>query len=228
MEHEIIKVRCAKCNVDTNHKVLKECKKEYSAEELKDCDLVFYEEGWQIIQCCGCEKISFREYYSSDETVNYNTNRQEEVDTLYPSRGEGIRRIKDLPNTPLNIRKAYVELINAINAKCEILSVAGIRVIIESICAEKKITSGPKDVEVKNGETSDNLKGKINGLYGKDYISKSNFTIFHKFRFIGNDALHKLKTINHSELMKALDIIENVIRNIYENPMLADEIKKEK
>ena len=72
-----MKIFCSLCKRETNHEVLKELKWEINDDTV---DVSFYDE-WQIIQCKGCEDISFRQ-----ESYNY-----EDYDPVYGGYNKTIK-----------------------------------------------------------------------------------------------------------------------------------------
>jgi hypothetical protein len=72
---------CVNCLRPTNHNVLKE-----EAVSYEDETGWWEDTKYQIIQCMGCDKISFRELYNSiamQQHYDWDTTTQE----LYPKRG---------------------------------------------------------------------------------------------------------------------------------------------
>lgn len=215
---------CTSCQKATNHKVI--CEKSQIYDDIT---------GWweklnfQIIQCQGCDTISFRKLYtdianqqSADETGESGWTQE-----LFPKRTVNTIPIKSFHNTPQNIKRIYRETIDAFNNGQEILCSAGLRAIIEGLCNNIGITEG--EVLGKNDKTriSKNLDGKINALSVKGYLLKNNAEILHELRFMGNYALHELSSPSSAELKMAIDIIEHTINNLFEFQHKATEFKKE-
>ena len=202
---------CSTCSRPTNQKVLKQEEIKYQEEESGWWD----ETTFQIIQCMGCDTISFRKLYNDISYQQYDdddTTTQE----LFPNRGLHSRPIKVYRNLPIDIKKIYQETIDAYNNKLTLLTSVGIRAIIEAICIDKSITHGT----IKNTKDklviSKNLDGKISGLATKGHLTNDNAEILHELRFLGNAAVHELSTPSIDELNIAIGIIELVIDNIYD------------
>jgi hypothetical protein len=206
-----MKSYCSTCSRPTNQKVLKE-------EEIKNHE---EETGWwddtsyQIIQCMGCDTISFRKLYND---IAYQQYHEEGTTTqeLYPKRGAHSRPIKAYRNLPIDIKKVYQETIDAYNNNLTLLCSVGIRAMLEGICIDKTITDGLFTNSAGKTIKSKNLDGKIYGLATKGHLTSANAEILHELRFLGNAAVHELSTPILDELNLALDIIELVIDNIYE------------
>jgi hypothetical protein len=216
---------CSKCKRSTNHLVLSEKIINYHEDES----------GWwedhkyQIVQCQGCDTISFRKLYNdfyrdmAAGEVGENPWMQE----LYPKRTLQSLSIKNLLNIPSNIKKIYRETIDAFNNNQTILCSGGLRAVIEGVCKDRGIESG--EVVDKNGEKkeSKNLDGKIEELATKGFLTKANAEMLHELRFLGNEALHELSSPSNQELKMAIEIIEHTLDNIYELEHKASELKAE-
>jgi len=214
---------CIKCGRPTNHLVIGEKLVEFYEEESTWWEKYHY----QIIQCKGCDEVSFRilstdaqRAYASEEH-NYPRWDQE----LFPKRTVHTIPIKQLANTPPNIKKIYRETVDAINADANILGSAGIRSIIEGVCMDKGITQGEVVSGSGKSKISKSLDGKIEGLASNGLLTNENASILHELRFLGNQALHELSAPSKEELKLAINIIENVLDNIYELSHKAKKLK---
>jgi len=211
-----MKIFCAVCNRETNHDVIKEEKREIRDDEVQ---VVFYDE-WQIIQCKGCEDISFRQVSSNSDDYNSDDGIPFETIKLYPLRGKDILPIKGYYNAQPNVRNIYRETIDAFNNGLYLLCAGGLRATIESICTAEGIIDGPIDKRKPSGTTkivrSKDLIGKINGLYEKGLMTKKQAEILHEHRYLGNDALHSLDTPSKKSLRIAIEIIDHTLDSLYE------------
>lgn len=205
-----MKSYCSPCRRPTNQNVLKEVKINYN------------ENGWwedtiyQIIQCNGCDEISFRKLYNNAQIQQNNGIDERFIQELYPNRGPGIISAKKFTDIPFKVKTIYIETVEAFNNEQLILCCGGLRSLIESICIDKSITGIIKKNVKGNNYLQKNLEGKIEGLAESGYLTKDNVIILHELRFLGNDALHELKKPNMLELKLAMEIIELTIDNIYE------------
>ncbi|OQP43325.1 hypothetical protein A4H97_34080 [Niastella yeongjuensis] len=206
-----LKSFCSTCSRLTNHKVLKEEERKYHEEDTGWWD----ETSYQIIQCMGCDTISYRTLYND---VSYQQHKDEDttVQELYPKRGAHSRMIKSYRNLPIEIKKVYQETIDAYNNNLTLLCSVGVRAILEGICIDKAITEGSYTNSNGKHVKSKNLDGRIYGLAIKGHLTSDNAEALHELRFLGNAAVHELATPSLDELSLAIDIIELVIDNIYE------------
>jgi len=209
-----MKVFCLECKRETNHTSLHEIKKTFNDDEAQ----IWAEGTWQIVQCNGCETISFRESWVSSEDIDPEDGYIENV-KIYPVRGKDIYPIKPFYNVPLKIRTIYREMIDAFNNGLLILCSGGLRATIEGICNNENILDGPVEKEingVKKIQRKKDLQGKISGLFEKGLLTKNHAETLNEHRFLGNDALHSLDQPTKDELKIAIDIVEHTLDNLYE------------
>lgn len=224
-----LKSICSRCNRVTNQKVLVE--KEFQQEDI--IGSWWEAHKYQIIQCRGCDLISFRKLYC-DPQIEINAEHlgipSEEAwsQDLYPKRTLNTLQIKNLLNTPLNIKKIYRETIDAFNYEQKILCSAGLRAIVEGICNDKKIKKGEITTKEGTKRLSSALDGKIEGLSSMGFLTSSNAKILHDLRFLGNEAIHSLEAPSIEELKLAIHIIEHTIENIYELHHKAEKLRDAK
>ncbi len=222
-----LKVQCTACNRNTRHLVLQSV--DTSGSELLDQQhdiSIDWANHYQIIQCQGCETISFRQLDWFSEDWDGPTEK------LYPKRSENSRSTKNYFNAPPSLRRIYRETIESFNNEVYTLCAAGLRSIVEGICEDQEITDGPITANKKDGsskvERKENLQGKISGLCEKGILTRENSEILHEHRFLGNEAVHKLSQPSSEELTLAIEIIEHTLDALYEIPEKAQELKRKK
>jgi len=230
------KVYCAQCKRETNHVVLQSIDSDAS-EVIGHVDghpeTIDWSNNYQIIQCQGCDAISFRHVSWFSEAAQQISEDEWDDGTstwLYPKRSDKTWAIKDYYNVPNNLRRIYRETAECFNNDALTLCAAGLRAIIEGICADQNIQDGPVQISKPDGtiETKrrDNLEGKIAGLGEKGIVAPKNATILHQHRFLGNDAVHELAQPSVDELKLAIEIIEHILDSLYEMPDKAEELQR--
>ena len=162
---KVIKVLCQQCKRETNHVVLSSVN-EVETEYWDDDDYLKWQTDYEIIQCKGCDEISFRLIgYDPEPSEGVNSLSLEEI---FPRRNVETINIISFHNVPYNINKLYQETINCYNNYITTLCAAGIRAMVEGICLDKGIKNGEVEYTDNNGQKNkkrkDNLEGKINGL----------------------------------------------------------------
>ena len=215
---------CSNCKRGTNHKVLNE-----NSVNLHDDEGWWEDHKYQIIQCQGCDSISFRKLYNDiaqDQGAEY-AGQDPWTQELYPKRTLQSLSIRNLLNTPQNIKKIYRETIDAFNNGLSILCSGGLRAIIEGVCMDRGIQKGEVDDGKGGKRISKNLDGKIEALATGGFLTLGNAKILHELRFLGNEALHELSSPSSAELKMAIDIIEHTLDNLYELQHKAKRLKAE-
>ncbi|HEX7413810.1 MAG TPA: DUF4145 domain-containing protein, partial [Bacteroidia bacterium] len=226
---EILQVICLTCKNTNRHKVLTSVDTS-GKESMGDGDWFHWNGKFQIIECQGCENISFRsEHYNSEDMdedgwiVN---------ELIYPKRTTDTWNTKDFLNIPYNLRRIYRETIDCFNNENLTLCGAGVRALVEGLCKENGIIDGEIEKMKADGTKSlirvDNLQGKINGLHEKGKLTKENAEILHEHRFLGNTAIHDLSAPTKEELSLALEIIEHIFDNLYEIPEKAMQLRSKR
>ena len=185
-----------------NHKVLFEKKNTGSEEEID----FHWTQSYQIIECLGCETISFLSIYGNSEMFDYDEAIGEGAhfteDNIYPPYLEEGKEIEHLYYLPKNIQLIYQETILAFKLKSYILTAGGFRAIIEALCNHLKI---------KNK----NLLERIDLLNAGGFLTLKESRRLHSIRFLGNDALHQIETPKKEHLLILLDIINHLLENLF-------------
>ena len=225
-----MKIFCNNCKNNTNHEIVKEYKESYDDHTLgNECDEILLYHKWQIIRCKGCKEIAFRECWLTNYDYHPETGKPEEEEKIFPQRIEKKLSKRNFYRIPFELSIIYSEIINAFNNELYLLCAAGIRALIEGICANKKIFKGPKVVPLKNGGTkikrNKSIEAKINGLCEKGFLTQDHAKVLHDCRFLGNKALHELKTPKIEELKIAIEILEHTINNLYVIPYKFEDFK---
>ena len=191
---------CPNCGIPTNHDVL------YSAKTTSSSDDFGWHQNYEIIKCRGCDNIQFRTIYGDESMVGYNQETGEDgyytESKYYPLNIVGHKRIANSHHMPEKIRIVYNESLEALKGNCYLLSAVGLRAVIEAICIDQSIPGR-------------NLEQKINNLSKQKLITERDGKRLHSIRFLGNDSVHEMEVPQKFKIIIALDIIENLIKNLY-------------
>ncbi len=165
-----------------------------------DSDMVYGSTEYCVVQCCGCDNISFLRI-DYDESWVDNNDKLIPIYTSYPFHEGQVEPISSW-NMPRRICEVYCEAITAYNNKCSILAAAGFRATIEAICKNKEITGS-------------DLRVRINNLQKKGHITLQDRDRLHSIRFMGNDSIHEMKEPEEKDLALVLEIVNNTLNNLY-------------
>lgn len=232
------KVLCSTCKTGTNHTVLTSIN-EKGKEEWDEGYFFYWDNDYEIIQCLGCDTISFRTSSVNSEESDPHGETLESVH-IYPQRDKSTLTVKPYMNVPYNLRRIYNETINSYNSDNLTLCGVGIRGLVEGICKENDVTDGNVPIISNDGTPSldsdgiprlrrtNNLQGKINGLHERGKLTEKNADLLHEHRFLGNEAVHELSVPSKEKLALAIDIIENVFDTLYEIPSKGLRLKRKR
>ena len=228
---QIINVLCIECNRETRHRVTSSLDKKGSHADREEGWSMEWTDDYQIVQCQGCQTVSFRHlnWFSESDDLQYGEE-DGKTERLYPKRDKNSLKAKALRNAPTVLRRIYGEVIESYNNECLILCAAGLRAMVEGICAQQGITEGQVTITAANGTVTTarkpTLEGKISGLYEKGILTLGNAEVLHQHRYLGNEAVHELKTPSSDELRLAIEIVEHVVEQLYEIPQKALALKR--
>ncbi|WP_122572379.1 DUF4145 domain-containing protein [Pseudomonas viridiflava] len=210
-DKESRKFPCRTCNFETKHIVIA-CLIEHGSQDCGRGNSVDWCVYNQIIQCLGCEEVSFRvcstnsEDYDHDDTGSPYYN---ETVTYFPGRAIGPKMI-DHWLLPWGISQIYKEARAAVENELLIIGGIAIRALLESICS---------DVGAKGRK----LDVKIDDLHSRSLVTKEGVETLHKIRLLGNRAAHKAQAHSKAQLILALEVIEHILIGTY---IIPDNAKK--
>jgi hypothetical protein len=218
-------VECAECSRPTVHTVLAAYKTSWHNDDFSGGAT------HEFLRCNGCCEGTYRivSWFSEDPG---------KTTIFYPPRGESKRKPKTWRAVPYesNLPQVYDQTITAFNAGLFTLAGAGVRLIIEGVCTDQKIKNGPKfnasghALSDKRGNPvrAKDLEGRINGLGEQGFISLKQANHLHQIRFLGNDAAHQLDIPTAKIVGHAIDIIEHLLDQVYEQPEKAKALEDRK
>jgi hypothetical protein len=199
-------VKCSDCKRSTNHKIEARyvCEED---EELGPDTWVKMKHEYQIVQCAGCDRVSFLHIQHFDEpvTLQYPTPVQQELEGR-------LLEDREQYKLPFEICNLYQEVKTTFQHEAYLLAGVGLRTLVEAICEDQKIAGG-------------NLKDRIPKLRAAGLITDRDLPVLDKLRIIGNKSVHKIETTEEEILKNALMIITHILRNVYILPDLASKIK---
>tara|TARA_Y100000590_G_C15626286_1_gene979476 strand:- start:211 stop:906 length:696 start_codon:yes stop_codon:yes gene_type:complete len=193
---------CRLCNRDTNHIVHGYHKPDPVLDD--DTGVENFDE-YYIVQCKGCDTIGFlhsswnSEEEKEDDFYKYDLHYPEDTDRYiyyqFLSEDEQAELPKDL-------YYFYDELKSAFNNETDTLAGVAIRMVVDAVCLNLKITGR-------------NLQVKITKLFEMGYISKNEQEVLDRLREIGNVSAHKIKSPTATELEATLEAANHLLRSVY-------------
>lgn len=183
-------IYCNRCLGETRHIR----RGEHVHHEELDDGHTWEQIAYTLWTCAGCDmgtmETGFTASYLEDEDYSYD-----------PPRAASDIKPKVFRRIPQKLRRIYSQTVKAFNLNLSVLCAAGLRSIIEGICADK-------------GVKGKNLESKIDAL--ESYLPKSIVANLHSFRFMGNDALHELTAPKREELKVAIEVSEDLLNIMYD------------
>ena len=107
---EECRVPCRNCHVETRHKVLQSV--EVSEEDSSPNFYYWYADSYQIVQCQGCDDVSFRKVHTNSEDIDYDPETGEQsldatID-VYPSCVTGRHKLRQAQFLPFEVSRIYL------------------------------------------------------------------------------------------------------------------------
>ena len=193
-------LQCRQCHHPTNHEVLYVDHQSGHSDEHD----VWWEEENSLVRCLGCDNVALYRCSTNSESL------PDEIKKIFPDPEQGREPIDDYIFLPRQLRKIYLETLQALDGKQAILAGIGIRAIIEMVCKERKASGA-------------NLEKKIDDLQSQGVLTLEGVKLLHKLRVIGNRAAHEAKPHSSRELSVAIDVVNHLLLGVYILPMNADE-----
>jgi hypothetical protein len=190
------RIYCNSCKNSTWHEVVAG-----HSQERQD-DLWGYPQRFdaEVLRCCGCELLSFRLVKYPFEFQDANDHPEEE---MYPERGYNKRQRRYFFQLPREIRALYDETVAAHDRDLNLLSIVGLRALIEAIVADK----------LDNSQYGNNLESKIDAL--AHLFEPETIEALHEFRKMGNKAIHSRVASDRLDVHRALYVVEGIMEYFY-------------
>lgn len=204
-DDKLHKIECRQCCLETNHKIIASYVEDGS-DETDPNNYYYWTLVSQIIQCVGCDLVSFRTISSNSEDLEYDGEHQYAAETVkfYPGRSTGLKGL-DRRYVPYRIAMLYEETKSAIENDLSIIGGIGVRAILDAIC---------KDVKAVGKD----LYKKIDDLHEKSLVTKEGVAALHKIRLLGNKSAHEAESHSREQLLLALEIVNYILVGTYVMP----------
>jgi hypothetical protein len=163
-----------------------------------------YEYRFWICQVCetAALEVSYSDMSIDGALDEYGKNG---VSTWYPPPAKLTpKKFQRFRKRPL--RNIYFEIIDSYNSGLKLVCAFGLRALLEGICADMGIED--------TGETRP-LTGKLYALAKRGLVKQEIVDNLFALKFIGDEAIHQLKTPAEEELETGVRVIENLISFLY-------------
>lgn len=204
------KEMCKKCQCETWHKILNQVIERESDEESG----IWTVETSYTLQCLGCDNVCLLTEFVCSEDGDPQTGELEVQKNIYPIPYKNDREpIDKIYHAPKDVALVYGETIKAMNSAMTILTAIGIRSTIEAIAIDQNITVW-------------GIEAKIKKMVKLNIITPDGSKLLMLVKDIGNKAAHKIKKHHHDDLSLCIDIVEDVIKNLYILPKEAENVRE--
>jgi hypothetical protein len=200
-----IKAPCNDCGRETKHFVLKSHSTSVEDEEQG----LSWHTRFDLLECCGCEFISLKRTFSFSEYE------RDQIEYFPPpiSRREPNWGSHFLLRAPSEVQELLSEVYSALHANQRSLATMGARALLDMVIVDKVGDVGRFDQ-------------KLDALEKSNFVSKGQREILETALEAGNAATHRGHRPSLEALNVVMDIVENVLQQIYVLPFAAEELKK--
>lgn len=205
------KVMCRMCQQETWHTVINQVKVD-TLTKASDVEIPVTK-TFLTLQCRGCDNVCLLISNTDHDCLDPQTGEPATVETIHPTPFRSDREILESYHIPDKVKTIYEETIKAFNEGLLILSAVGVRTVIEALAIEQNI-------KVRG------IASKIRRMVEEDLITQDNANLLDLVRYIGNLATHEIKKQHKYDLSLCIDIVENIIKNLYIHPQRAKESKE--
>ena len=189
---DIERVHCNKCSNVTKHYVLAAQKKEMDSSEYPYPYSVDWSDTYEILECCGCEEITFRRtiFCSEWEELEF---------TFFPPRvsrraPSWIQSLEDYETKGL-----LAEIYTALHADNRRLAVMGARSVLDRFLVAKVGDCG-------------SFKKKLEKLEDGGHVSDREREVLQAALEAGHAAAHRGHQASPEEVNMVMDIVESLLR----------------
>ncbi len=201
---------CNSCKGETRHEVLATHTRRYDYIENEDTpypQLVFWEE-WEywFLACRGCDTSIQQVVYTHEGMFDPDQGNQILDISYYPRREKEVLQRKRFRHLDPKLESIYEEAIATFNADARFACGMCLRALLEGICVNKGITD----------DVAWGLEGKLKKLEEGNHLPPNIVEYLLSFKFIGDDAAHRLEAASRTELESAIGVMDDLLNFLYE------------
>ena len=112
---------------------------------------------------------------------------------------------------PAKVGKLYRETWQAFHCGAFTLAAVGMRAVVEAVCTDRQCKGADLQQKIK----------KLNRA-----LSNGDINLLQMHRAMGNAAVHQMETPSSAELAAALDVLEHLLKTLYELPRRAEDLRR--
>jgi len=206
----IKKIYCNTCRSDTNHEVIATHQRHYDEIEGEHTlypQRVFWEEWrYRVWVCRGCDTTALEEAYTCDGMHHPDKDEYVYDSTYYPQRERFALRKRHFRHLDSKLQAVYTEVIATFNADAKIACAMCLRALLEGVCINKGITD----------KVAWGLEKKLRKIEEGNHLPHNIVASLLSFKFIGDDAAHKLLSATRKELEASIEVMGDLLNFLYE------------
>jgi hypothetical protein len=138
--------------------------------------------------------------------LNFQSDDQIFNPTYHPQRASQARLQKKFRHLDTKLKSVYEEIISSFNAGAQIACAMCLRALLEGICVNKGIAD----------QVAWGLENKLKKLEEGNHLPSNIVECLLSFKFIGDDAAHRLESPSKDELESAISVMEDLLNFLYE------------
>jgi hypothetical protein len=205
-----IRIRCESCACDTTHSVYSEYIQVANPEENEFAEqngeqLLFVWTKLQILECSSCGQPNFRKGRTSTPQLEGTWTWRIHINP------KGRLPLLVARYLPPKVGKLYRETWQAFDCGAFTLAAVGMRAVVEAVCMDRNCKGA-------------DLQQKIRRLIGA--LSADDVHHLQTHRVLGNAAVHQMETPSSAELGAALDVLEHLLKTLYQLPRRAEDFRR--
>ena len=197
----IMKAHCNTCGGERNHERLNKIDKSWS-EDVGNGYQVSGGDTYYVLECRGCEsvKILHESWFSEDTDVTGHptVNRVYYPSSIFRPHPRWFKSLDD----EWHVSKLLREIYQAMQNDAPSLAAMGIRAVIEAIMIDKVGDQGT-------------FKKNLSEFQAKGFISAFQLGILEAVLELGHASIHRKFIPDSEQLEVALDIMENLVHELY-------------
>ena len=211
---EIRSCDCVTCGAPTRHKVV--AARNVQVDESEGDFSIYLWDDYEIVECQGCQTISFRHAHRDTENVLHTEDMKAElIDdvSVYPPRSIRKTSLGDAIELPFPMRSLYLETCRALDAGLHHLVALAFSPLMEATMKDQAVPGR-------------SVFHRIDAAAKRGLVTAAEAEILHKVRDIRNAADHEAERPLDSSTMAAFEVLERLLSRIYVEPNIADRLKR--